>query len=76
MLDTTDSFLKWSLGYGCERPDYVVWGRIMEGLWNFGLENSLSLEQLVGCFVGAWKMGALRAIQKMEAWLLKFQREV
>lgn len=67
MPDTADSFLKWSVGYCCNRPDYVVLRRIMEGLWNSGLENSFSVEQLVGCFVEAWKMGALGAIQKMEA---------
>lgn len=51
-------------------------GKIVEGPWDAGLENSLTDENLVGSSVGAWKLRMWWAMQKMEAWLLKFQREV
>ena len=60
------------MGYCCERLD-IFWGRIVEGLWNFGLEILLKVESSVGCCVGSWKIGMLRAGQKMEIWFVKFQ---
>ena len=43
------------------------------GLWKFDRKGT-SVENLVSCSIGAWKMRLLRAMQMMEAWLVKLQR--
>lgn len=52
-----------------------MFGRIVEGLWNFRIGKSLHVESSVSCSMGAWKIRTLGAVQKMEAWLVMFQRE-
>ena len=47
----------------CDRPDHVLSGKIVEGLWNFELEKSLRVASSVSSPVGAWKKGMLRAVQ-------------
>jgi hypothetical protein len=48
--------------------------RTVDGLWNVGLEYPFIVKSFVRCFVGAWKI-MWRTAQKMEACLVKFQRE-
>lgn len=33
----------------------MLWGKIVRGLWKFGLETLLSAESLVDCCMSAWK---------------------
>lgn len=60
--------------YSC-RPNHVVLGRIMEEIWNFGLEKPLTFESSVSSAVGARKIRTLRAEEKMEDWLVMCQKE-
>jgi len=48
----------------------------VERLWNFEVEKSLSVESSVSGAAGTWKVGMLRAVQSMKAWLVKFHRGV
>jgi hypothetical protein len=48
-------------------------GRIEKGLCNF--ERPLSVQSSMSFSVGDW-MVMLRTIQMMDAWLVKFQREI
>ena len=57
------------VGNRCDRPAYGF-GWIVEGIGNSGLEKPLSFESSVRHSVGAWE------IKKMEARLVKFQREI
>jgi hypothetical protein len=63
------------MGYCCDRPD-DVFRSIKEELWNYGLEEPLSVVISVGCPRGTWEIWMLRAMQKMEVWFMKFHREV
>jgi hypothetical protein len=45
----------------------------MEKLQNFGLQKALSVESSVSRSVGAWKINLLKAMQRMDAQLMKFR---
>lgn len=55
----------------CDRCDHV-WGRIVEVLWNYGLERPLSVK----CSVKTWKIRMLRAVKRMAARLVKIRRKL
>lgn len=61
---------KKGVGHCCNKPDRVF-GSTVEGLWNLGLEKSLAVESSMSCSVGALRIKSV-AIQKIEAWLVKF----
>jgi hypothetical protein len=44
-------------------------GRIVEELWNFGLEDPFVVKSFARCCVAAWKI-MMRTVQKTEVWLV------
>lgn len=58
------------VGYCCDRPGHIIFGRIVEGLWNSGQEDPSSVQSLVSCSV------EVEDKQVMEVWLGNFQKEV
>lgn len=50
------------VGRHCDRPDHVGLRRTVEGLCNFGGENSLHAASLVSYSLGTWKKMVLREI--------------
>ena len=60
----------------CDRLEHADFGRIVDELSNFEQGKSLSVQYLESCSIGVWKIRILRATQKMEAWLVKFQKEI
>lgn len=50
-------------------------GRIAEVFGTLIQKRHLSVQNLVGCSVGAWRISKLREIQLAAAWLVAFQRE-
>ena len=62
------------MGHYCDRSDHGL-GRIVEELSDSGLQNPLSVEGSVGCFVGTLTIRMSRAVQMMEDCLVEFQRE-
>ena len=55
---------------------HKVVGSIGKRPWNSGLQESLNIKTSVGYSVRAWKIRLLRAVQRTEACLVKFQKEV
>lgn len=61
------------MGHCCDRPDHV-WGMIVEGLWNFGLEKPLSAQSLLS-YCGNLEDNAENSADD-ESLAFKVQREV
>lgn len=60
-----------------ERPD-SAFGRTVVAfeLWAVKTLNAQGSVSECSSFVGAWEIRMLRAVQKMELWIVEFQREV
>ena len=69
-LSTVEMGLKIK-GYCCNRTDHINLGKIMEELWNFGLEKSLSVQSSVDYSIGVSTGRLLSAVQMIEVWVVK-----
>ena len=63
------------MGYNCLRYDHIL-GKIVEGLWDFGMDKPFINERPVPDSVGALKIRVLRTMQMEEVWLVTFQGDV
>jgi hypothetical protein len=61
------------VGYSCDNLT-TFWGGLWKDFETLGLKIHLLLRALSDVVVGAWKT-MLITVQKMEVWLVKFQRE-
>jgi hypothetical protein len=51
----------------------MFWGGLWKDFGTLSQKSHWAVKSSVGCSVGAWKI-MLRTVQKMEAWLVKFQK--
>lgn len=63
------------MGYNCLRHDHIL-EKIIEGLWDFGMDEPFMIKSPVPDSVGALKIRVLRTMQIVEVWLVTFQRDV
>lgn len=53
---------------------WLFWRRILEGLWNFGVEKSLNMETSVWCFMGTCKIRISGEVQRVMACIQNVKR--
>lgn len=64
------------MAYCCNKYSHAAFAKTVGGFGKIGLEKPLSAWSIMCFYVGAWKGNKMREMQRMEAWLAMFQKDV